>query len=177
MKIGESLVDFLGRIKALINEAIQLGEVMTEEQTKIAITQKLRPALRNAADEKMDRDPGISLEDLMSYLISKQKKDKDEIETQAVFVAGAGSGEAQRGPGRGGGTRGGRQQGRGRGRQGRFTREGGCGSHCGYKCKQYEQIMGGSSRQLNSSVFCWKKVFLMQLLLHILLSTRAKLKG
>ena len=65
----------------------------------IAITEKLRPSLRSAAKERMEREVDITLTKLMAYLISKQRDEQVVVETEAeaVFVAAGGRREVQRG--------------------------------------------------------------------------------
>jgi len=122
MKMGESLVVFFGRIKALINELIELGGELGEEYLKITVTSMLRQPYRGWAEEKMDREKEITLEELIGYLIGKQRKEKGEVVTEAAFMGEAntdrnGSGNGT-GAGRGnssGNTAGGRSGNRGEG--------------------------------------------------------------
>jgi hypothetical protein len=89
MRMGESVVGYFGRIKALINELLELGEELSSEYLKITVTARLRSPFREAAEEKMDRDRDISLEDLMAYVIDKQRKEKKEVTSTAAFVGNA----------------------------------------------------------------------------------------
>ena len=115
MRAGESLIAFLGRIKSLINEMIGLGENMDVRTIMITMTARLRPFLRNLAEEKMDREEDITLAELTSYLISKQKEEKElATSSEAAFVGMTGQREHNKGSQAGrGGMRGGGQVGRG----------------------------------------------------------------
>jgi hypothetical protein len=81
MKLGEGLVPFLGRINKLINELITMGDMVTEKRRIITIVARLRPALREVADEKVDREPDLSYQELVQYLMGKQR---NSVETGPV---------------------------------------------------------------------------------------------
>ena len=130
MRMGESLVTFLGRIKCYINEYLALGEVMNERQIMITIAARLRPSLRDAAHERMDREEGLTLTELTSYLVAKQKSEKEAAGYENAFVATGGPREGTRGQHQARGGRGGRSGGRGANRGVRFSKESGC-ANCG----------------------------------------------
>ena len=60
MKVGESLLVFLGRVNMIVNEMGVMGDKLDEQGRIVAITTKLRPFLRAAAEGKLDREPEIS---------------------------------------------------------------------------------------------------------------------
>ena len=90
MKVGESLLVFLGRVNLIINELGGMGDKMDEQGRIVAITTKLRPFLRAAAEEKIDREPEISYRGMVQYLLEKQKDEREVMGAQQVFVAAGG---------------------------------------------------------------------------------------
>ena len=75
MRIGEPLLGFLGRINGLVNELLGTGEKVDEKSRMVIIASKLRPALKEAAEDKMERSPELTYEGLVAYLIAKQKSE------------------------------------------------------------------------------------------------------
>ena len=60
MGVGESLVDFIGRINGLMEEAERLGEVYSQPARMIMIATRLREPWRQMANDKMDRDKELT---------------------------------------------------------------------------------------------------------------------
>ena len=67
MRIGEPLLGFLGRINGLVNELLGTGEKVDEKSRMVIIASKLRPALKEAAEDKMERSPELTYEGLVAY--------------------------------------------------------------------------------------------------------------
>ena len=143
MRMGESLMSFLGRINRLISELGAMeGKQMDEKLRMVTIASRLRLALREAAHEKMDREEELSYAKLVSYLMAKIKSERESTGEVAYVATGEergakgltrlqGQGQhQQRGSGRGSQQqRGGRQGGRGMARGGRLATAG-C-NNCG----------------------------------------------
>jgi hypothetical protein len=109
MKLGESLVMFLSRINALLNEQDRLGEPVSQEVRMVTVASRLRNPWRQIANDKIDREPGLTYEDLAQFLFLRQRGDYDADNMEGAYVAAGRGGtfsvRGRRGAGRGGQNR------------------------------------------------------------------------
>jgi hypothetical protein len=125
MALGESLTDFVARINDLMEESERLGEVYSGKARMIMVATRLREPWRTMANDKLDREPELEYEELIQFLVLRERGDKPEHRPdQAYLVTQQQSGRGaeqreqreQREGGRGGGRTGRGRGGRGRGR-------------------------------------------------------------
>jgi hypothetical protein len=86
-RLGESLMEFLARVSSLLSELEAMGEETSEEAKIITVVTRLRQPLRQAAEDKLDRQPDITMEQLISFLVLKEKCVIQEDTIASAYMA------------------------------------------------------------------------------------------
>jgi hypothetical protein len=87
MKLGETLVGFLGRINKLFNELGAMGEVQSDEVRMVTVAARLREPWRTHANGKMDREPDMTYNEFVKFLMLKQQGETADAMVEGVYLA------------------------------------------------------------------------------------------
>jgi hypothetical protein len=88
MRPGETILSFIGRLSALMNELDVMGEQLPNELRTLMMVTKLREPWRTIAGSKLEREPEATFSDMVGYLLLKVRGEESMVGVDtAVFMA------------------------------------------------------------------------------------------